>query len=91
MPPTGQQFTSLKKLREEGYKLDFVQEAEDDKIWSITTQPKASLLIRIVVCILIRHQVGIGQRALLIQTPKGNILWDLVCFLDEEAVEKVFT
>lgn len=47
---------------------------EDTKVWAITVEPN----------------VGIGQRALLIQTPHGNVLWDLVCYLDDEAVEKVF-
>ena len=30
--------------------------------------------------------IGIGQRALLVQTPKGNFLWDCVGFIDEDAV-----
>lgn len=38
---------------------------------------------------LISIQVGIGQRACLIQTPHGNVLWDLVAFLDEKTVEEV--
>lgn len=46
---------------------------EDPKVWSITVEPN----------------VGIGQRALLIQTPQGNVLWDLVCYLDDKAVKKV--
>ncbi|KAK5005711.1 hypothetical protein LTR28_007372 [Elasticomyces elasticus] len=29
---------------------------------------------------------GIGQRAILLQTPGGNILWDLIAFLDEKTV-----
>lgn len=50
------------------------KQEEDPRIWAITVEPN----------------VGIGQRALLIQTPHGNVLWDLVCYLDDEAVEKVF-
>jgi glyoxylase-like metal-dependent hydrolase (beta-lactamase superfamily II) len=34
-----------------------------------------------------RKQVGIGQRAILIQTSQGNILWDLVAFLNPETIE----
>jgi hypothetical protein len=30
---------------------------------------------------------GIGQRALLVRTPKGNVLWDCVSLLDEALVE----
>ena len=33
--------------------------------------------------------VGIGQRALLIRTPRGNVLWDCVGFIDDAAVDKV--
>ncbi|ETN43273.1 uncharacterized protein HMPREF1541_02432 [Cyphellophora europaea CBS 101466] len=32
---------------------------------------------------------GIGQSARLIQTPHGNILWDLVAYLDEETIERI--
>lgn len=42
-------------------------------IHSITTEPK----------------FGIGQRALLIQTPKGNILWDCISLLDEATIRAV--
>jgi hypothetical protein len=33
--------------------------------------------------------IGIGQRALLVQTPQGNFLWDCVGFIDEAALERV--
>ncbi len=32
---------------------------------------------------------GIGQRALLIQAPGGNVLWDCVSLIDEETIEGV--
>lgn len=51
------------------------KQEEDPKVWAITVEPK----------------VGIGQRAFLIQTEHGNVLWDLVCYLDEKGVEKVCT
>lgn len=40
-------------------------------MYTITTEPK----------------VGIGQRAFFLQTPSGNVLWDLIAYLDEETVE----
>jgi glyoxylase-like metal-dependent hydrolase (beta-lactamase superfamily II) len=40
---------------------------------SIRTQPK----------------FGIGQRALLVQTPKGNVLWDCVSLVDDATVEAI--
>ena len=36
--------------------------------------------------ISIEPSVGIGQRALLIQTPSGNVLWDPNGYLDDERV-----
>ena len=35
------------------------------------------------------RQFAIGERAELIQTDKGNILWDLIPFLDQETVDKI--
>jgi glyoxylase-like metal-dependent hydrolase (beta-lactamase superfamily II) len=32
---------------------------------------------------------GIGQRALLVQTPAGNVLWDCITYLDDETIEAV--
>lgn len=42
-------------------------------IYTIVTQPK----------------LGTGQNAFLIRTPQGNILWDLVAYIDDETVDKV--
>jgi hypothetical protein len=33
--------------------------------------------------------VAIGQRGLLVQTPEGNLLWDLPGFIDEQAIQAV--
>jgi glyoxylase-like metal-dependent hydrolase (beta-lactamase superfamily II) len=33
--------------------------------------------------------IGIGQRALLLRTPRGNVLWDCVGFIDDATVEIV--
>jgi len=32
---------------------------------------------------------GIGERAFLVQTPEGNVLWDCVALLDEETRKKI--
>ncbi|MGH3345313.1 MAG: hypothetical protein ACRDPK_21095 [Carbonactinosporaceae bacterium] len=37
----------------------------------------------------VEPEFGIGQRALLVRTPAGNLLWDPPGFLDDEAVERV--
>jgi len=34
-----------------------------------------------------RKQLGIGERAILLQTDVGNVLWDLVAFIDEPTIE----
>jgi hypothetical protein len=39
--------------------------------------------------ITIRPSVGIGQRALLVQTPSGNLLWDPNGYLDEDLIATI--
>jgi len=34
-------------------------------------------------------EFAIGQRAILIQTPEGNILWDCISYLDDKTIETV--
>ena len=46
---------------------------EEDHLYSINTAPK----------------FGIGQRAFLIQTPKGNILWDCVGLIDDATISRI--
>ncbi len=46
---------------------------EGEKLWGIRTQP----------------QFAIGQRALLLQTKEGGILWDCVSLIDDRTVEEV--
>jgi glyoxylase-like metal-dependent hydrolase (beta-lactamase superfamily II) len=36
-----------------------------------------------------RPQIAIGQRALLIQTPAGNVMWDCVTLVDDASIAKV--
>ncbi|XDG08596.1 hypothetical protein ABKA04_008211 [Annulohypoxylon sp. FPYF3050] len=45
----------------------------DSRFISIVTEPK----------------VGIGQRAIFIKTPKGNVLWDCITLLDDETIAKI--
>jgi hypothetical protein len=45
----------------------------DRDLWAIHTEP----------------QFGIGQQAHLIRTPKGNVLWDCVTFLDETTKKEI--
>ncbi|KAK7961598.1 metallo-beta-lactamase family protein [Apiospora aurea] len=81
-PQTGQAFTTLDGLRDSGHRNTFtplfsrtsLPSSGDDEggdgwaFTSIVTEPK----------------VAIGQRAILIRTPRhGNVLWDCVTLLDE--------
>ena len=34
-----------------------------------------------------RKQLGIGERAILLQTEQGNVLWDLIAFLSQDTVD----
>ncbi|KAB8766481.1 hypothetical protein FH972_026641 [Carpinus fangiana] len=74
IPPTGQQWTTLKELQgkhENVFSADSL--AGDPDILSIQTEPK----------------FAIGQRCLLLKTPHGNILWDLIAFLDAATVARI--
>ncbi len=37
----------------------------------------------------VEPKVGIGQQAHLVRTPAGNLLWDMVGYLDDDAVRRV--
>ncbi|KIW25759.1 uncharacterized protein PV07_08914 [Cladophialophora immunda] len=73
VPPTGQAFTTLRKLHEGPYRNVFEPCAHNDTVVEIHTEPK----------------FGIGQGARLIRTPNGNVLWDLIAYLDQDTVDKV--
>jgi hypothetical protein len=74
VPPTGQSFTTLSSLKTAGYKNHWkLLDEKDDRFWCVWTEPK----------------FGIGQRAILIKTDRGNVLWDCISFLDDETVEWV--
>ncbi|WZP00912.1 MBL fold metallo-hydrolase [Isosphaeraceae bacterium EP7] len=70
VPPEGQMWTTLDKLRTTHKN---VINAEEDGLHSINTEPKA----------------GIGQRAFLIRTPEGNVLWDCVGLIDDATVSRI--
>ncbi|KAL3423436.1 hypothetical protein PVAG01_05183 [Phlyctema vagabunda] len=71
VPPTGQQFTTLAELRKGEYVNKRRFLEGDERFCSIWTEPK----------------FAIGQRCILIQTPRGNVLWDCITYLDGETIE----
>lgn len=59
--------------KEAKYQNNFTQDEVDKHIWSIHTEPK----------------FGIGQRCILLQTEHGNVLWDLITYLDDDTIKWV--
>ena len=70
-------------------KNTFETDAQDSRIHYITTKPltPAELPLGLSDSTTTRKQLGIGQRAILLQTAKGNVLLDLVAFLNPETID----
>lgn len=73
VPPEGQTFTTLRKLQALSYQNVWWQDTIEPRIWSVRTEP----------------QFAIGHRAELIQTSAGNILMDLIPYLDQPTIDKI--
>ncbi|KAJ5222940.1 uncharacterized protein N7469_009180 [Penicillium citrinum] len=77
VPSSGQAFSTLRTLREKSYRNEWTTIYENhqtgNRLYSIVTKPK----------------FGIGQRAFLLSTAQGNILWDLIAFIDSDTTGKV--
>ncbi|KAL9621022.1 MAG: hypothetical protein Q9160_004540 [Pyrenula sp. 1 TL-2023] len=56
-----------------GYKNRWKEDEVDERVVSVWTEKK----------------FGIGQRAILLRTPNGNVLWDCITYLDQETADKV--
>ncbi len=67
----GQQWTTMARLKADGYKNDVRQ--EEPGLTGIGISPSFT----------------IGQRALLVQTPGGNVLYDCISYLDDETIARV--
>ena len=69
-----QPWTTLRSLQQSGkYRNEFSMIKNHSGIISIVTEPK----------------VGIGQRAILCCTPKGNVLWDCITYIDDDTVQRI--
>ena len=74
VPPSGHSFTTLRTLRDsKKYRNEIRMDPYNSSMYSIWTVP----------------QFAIGQRAILVRTPNGNVLWDCVSYLDEETIDAV--
>ncbi|KAK6074081.1 hypothetical protein SCUP234_08408 [Seiridium cupressi] len=72
-PKTGQSFTTLGDIRGQHKNTFHPFPSDPDTFISVVTEPKCA----------------IGQRAILIRTPKGNVLWDCITLLDDETIQKI--
>jgi len=73
VPKDGQSFTTLGDLKatEDYLNKSVLLPHCDDRFISIWTEPK----------------FAIGQRCVLIKTPRGNVLWDCITYLDEGTIQ----
>ena len=88
VPATGQSWTSLQKelpLQKNTFETD----EHDSRIHYITTKPltPAELPPGLSDSTTTRKQLGIGERAILLQTSSGNVLWDLIAFIDQPTID----
>ncbi|KAF2669221.1 hypothetical protein BT63DRAFT_432925 [Microthyrium microscopicum] len=77
VPPTGQAWTSLRELddgnRSNKWEVDHI----DPRVSWVSTHPKSN------------NQGDIGQRAFLLETPHGNVLWDMIAYIDDKTIEHI--
>ncbi|KAJ9138228.1 Metallo-beta-lactamase superfamily protein [Pleurostoma richardsiae] len=74
VPPDGQTWTTLREMQvSKKYKNVFRKDKYHSGVISIFSEP----------------QVAIGQRAFLLCTEKGNVLWDCITYIDDETIERV--
>lgn len=69
----GQQWTTVEGVKAAGHSNRIQEVRKEPGLWSIDTRPR----------------FGIGQRALLVQTPAGNVLWDCITHIDDATIERV--
>lgn len=88
VPASGQSWSSLNKEKHT-QKNVFETDQHNSNIHFISTKPKSEgeLPASLASSTTTKKQLGIGQRAILIQTPKGNVLWDIVAFIDQATVD----
>ncbi|CAK7268417.1 hypothetical protein SEPCBS119000_003053 [Sporothrix epigloea] len=72
-PPTGQAFVTMADVRRDYRNIWHPATGGDERLTSIASEPK----------------LAIGQRAILVRTPSGNILWDCLTLLDEETLTRI--
>ncbi|KAF2662821.1 hypothetical protein K491DRAFT_3458 [Lophiostoma macrostomum CBS 122681] len=90
VPLHGQTWTTLAEAQ--GNQTNtFEQSSDNSNIWFITTSPKSANFnpLNTAPTWSKDKQLGIGERAILLTTPAGNVLWDLIAYLDQDTVDFV--
>ncbi|MDI1493269.1 MAG: hypothetical protein OHK93_005057 [Ramalina farinacea] len=99
VPANGQTWTTLHKLSS-SHKNTWSQDPRDPRIWSFWTEPKVNppflpskpklfALSDYIDTKPPHQQFAIGQRAFILQTPGGNIMWDMIANLDTDTVARI--
>lgn len=70
-------------------KNTFQTDSNDSRLHFITTKAltPSELPASLANASTTQKQLGIGQRAILIETSKGNVLWDLIAFIDQPTID----
>jgi len=79
VPPSGQRWTTHDELAAAPGPGDRAEQRHSE-FWEV--EPG-------LTGVRVTPDVGIGQRALLVRTDQGNLLWDPPGFVDDEAIEQV--
>ncbi|KAL6704736.1 hypothetical protein ACN47E_007657 [Coniothyrium glycines] len=92
VPATGQSWTSL-AAEVARQKNTFETDDHDLRIHYISTKPltAAELPAGLADASTTRKQLGIGERAILLQTAQGNVLWDLIALLNQETIDFIMS
>ncbi|CCF39409.1 metallo-beta-lactamase superfamily protein [Colletotrichum higginsianum] len=70
----GQWFTTLRELQDsKKYRNVFTKDKYNSGVVAVRTEPP----------------VAIGQRAFLLRSPAGNLLWDCITYIDDDTVRRV--
>jgi len=93
VPATGQSWTSLNHLGSQKFHNIWTQNKHDSRIFSIQSEINTGVNNESFTANMHgtskRQKVGIGQRAVFIQTEHGNVLWDTVPYIDQDFINEV--
>src|SRR6266536_4913262 len=89
VPPSGQSFTTLPDMQSK-YENHREQDPKDKRVWGVCTVPKEAVFPPLLIaCSKIPYACSVRYRRTshALQTDHGNILWDLITFLDKKTID----